>query len=201
MIRLGRGMMADSVGVLARAVLCAATLAAGTGSCPQPPQGWQRQRRRVASQEPRRAPCVSIASRAYWEQVGSNRQPAVGPNNTWSAGEMIRWYARTHTANMLWAGFTVGLARSGYQFRFPQGCQKIAFHFGKPFPGNRGPGYQHHVHACVQVVLMQSKTLTQEPPRPVPHHCASNFPGRNHTQPRGFRSCRGQPVQDQATHR
>jgi len=36
-------------------------LTMGTGSSPQSPQGWQRQRRRSASQHPRAAPCNWIA--------------------------------------------------------------------------------------------------------------------------------------------
>ena len=42
----------------------------GTGSYPEPPHGWQRQIRLVASHTPRPAPCIWTASKEYWEQVG-----------------------------------------------------------------------------------------------------------------------------------
>lgn len=44
----------------------------GTGSCPPGWKGWQRLTRLMAIQLPLRAPCLSTASLAYWEQVGVN---------------------------------------------------------------------------------------------------------------------------------
>jgi hypothetical protein len=75
-------------------------LFAGTGSCPQPPHGWQRQTRFVASQLPARAPCVRNASSAYREQLGVNRQPASGPNKKVIVGESIQRYTRTTKIKM-----------------------------------------------------------------------------------------------------
>ena len=46
----------------------------GTGSYPDPPPGRQRRTRFKASQLPLNGPCFVIASIAYWEQVGTNRQ-------------------------------------------------------------------------------------------------------------------------------
>jgi len=46
------------------------TDAGGTLSTPPSAHGWQRHTRRAANQEPRTAPCVSTASKAYAEQVG-----------------------------------------------------------------------------------------------------------------------------------
>jgi len=45
-----------------------------TGSYPPAQNGWQRSNRQIASPVPRTAPCFSIASRAYSEQVGTKRQ-------------------------------------------------------------------------------------------------------------------------------
>ena len=42
----------------------------GTGSYPPGCQGWQRDTRLAASQEPLHPPCLSIASIAYSEQLG-----------------------------------------------------------------------------------------------------------------------------------
>ena len=61
----------------------------GTGSCPQPPQGWQRPKRLSVSQEPRTAPCWLTASVAYCEQLGSKRQ-MVPPAKAVSIGEMAQ---------------------------------------------------------------------------------------------------------------
>jgi hypothetical protein len=44
-----------------------------TGSCPLPPQGWQREILRIAIQPPLNTPYLRKASIAYWEQVGVNR--------------------------------------------------------------------------------------------------------------------------------
>jgi len=41
----------------------------------------------MASQEPIIAPCAATASKAYWEQLGSNRQPLPGPKKKIFAGE------------------------------------------------------------------------------------------------------------------
>ena len=46
----------------------------GTGSYPDPPQGWHRSSRRSVSQLPRSGPCFLRASRAYWLHVGVKRQ-------------------------------------------------------------------------------------------------------------------------------
>ncbi len=46
----------------------------GTGSYPDPPQGWQRRMRFSDSQNPLNGPYFRKASRAYWEHVGVNRQ-------------------------------------------------------------------------------------------------------------------------------
>lgn len=46
----------------------------GTGSCPPGCRGWQRPMRRIASQPPLSAPKRPMASIAYSEQVGTNRQ-------------------------------------------------------------------------------------------------------------------------------
>ena len=46
----------------------------GTGSCPPGCRGWQRPMRRAASQPPFSAPKRPIASIAYSEQLGTNRQ-------------------------------------------------------------------------------------------------------------------------------
>ena len=45
----------------------------GTGSYPEPPQGWQRSRRRIVRYNPLIAPCFLSASIAYCEQVGVKR--------------------------------------------------------------------------------------------------------------------------------
>jgi hypothetical protein len=45
----------------------------GTGSCPPGWNGWHLRMRLIASQTPY-SPCCSMASAAYTEQVGSNRQ-------------------------------------------------------------------------------------------------------------------------------
>jgi len=45
-----------------------------TGSCPPAQNGWHRSKRQIAIPLPRTAPCRSIASRAYSEQVGTKRQ-------------------------------------------------------------------------------------------------------------------------------
>src|SRR5712671_3830714 len=50
------------------------TRAGGTGSGPPGAQGWQRSRRRAASQAPRRGPWTVMASTAYSEQLGWYRQ-------------------------------------------------------------------------------------------------------------------------------
>ena len=52
----------------------------GTGSNPPGCQGWQRHSRWVLSQAPCAMPCSLIASAAYSEQLGSNRQcrPSIG---------------------------------------------------------------------------------------------------------------------------
>jgi hypothetical protein len=46
----------------------------GTGSNPDGPKGRQRNNRLIMSQPPRREPWISIASWAYSEQEGKNRQ-------------------------------------------------------------------------------------------------------------------------------
>jgi len=63
----------------------------GTGSCPQPPQGWHRARRFNPIQLPQATPCVSIASKKYAEQVGVNRQPEPGPQIKVRSGENVHW--------------------------------------------------------------------------------------------------------------
>ena len=45
----------------------------GTGSYPEPPHGWQRNRRRTARYNPLKGPCLRMASTAYCEQVGVKR--------------------------------------------------------------------------------------------------------------------------------
>ena len=45
----------------------------GTGSYPEPPQGWQRRMRLTARQNPLKGPCFLMASTAYCEQVGVKR--------------------------------------------------------------------------------------------------------------------------------
>jgi hypothetical protein len=45
-----------------------------TGSYPPAQNGWHRNRRQIAIPVPRKAPCRSIASRAYSEHVGTKRQ-------------------------------------------------------------------------------------------------------------------------------
>ena len=50
------------------------SLGGGTGSCPPGCRGWQRPMRRIASQLPLSAPNRPMASIAYSEQVGTNRQ-------------------------------------------------------------------------------------------------------------------------------
>ena len=63
-----------------RRALAEAAARHGTGSCPQPPQGWQRQSRRSVSHEPRTTPWRASASWAYTEHDGEKRQrpPMVG---------------------------------------------------------------------------------------------------------------------------
>lgn len=58
----------------------------GTGSNPPGWNGWQRKIRFNASHEPRTAPWVVIASIAYWEHEGWNRQQPLCPmgNNAFS---------------------------------------------------------------------------------------------------------------------
>jgi hypothetical protein len=53
---------------------CSSEAGQGTGSNPPGWNGWQRERRRVASHAPFRRPWRRIDSRAYSEQVGWNRQ-------------------------------------------------------------------------------------------------------------------------------
>jgi len=48
--------------------------AEGTGSEPPSHNGWQRAKRQTAKMPPRAAPKRAIATRAYSEQLGSNRQ-------------------------------------------------------------------------------------------------------------------------------
>ena len=45
----------------------------GTGSYPEPPQGWQRHILFIVSHSPFNGPCLVIASIAYWLQVGVKR--------------------------------------------------------------------------------------------------------------------------------
>jgi hypothetical protein len=45
----------------------------GTGSCPPRQNGWQRRIRQTAYALPRKIPCRSTASIAYWLQVGEKR--------------------------------------------------------------------------------------------------------------------------------
>ena len=42
----------------------------GTGSYPEPPQGWQRKILLIARYIPLKGPCLRKASMAYWLQVG-----------------------------------------------------------------------------------------------------------------------------------
>ena len=58
----------------------------GTGSCPWPPQGWQRLIRRRPIPIPFIGPHSSIASTMYWLQDGLNRQLAP------SIGDKVIWY-------------------------------------------------------------------------------------------------------------
>jgi len=86
--KIGRGRYSQaSDSVASRIQIC---FGSGTGSCPQPPQGWQRASRFNPSQPPRRKRCVSTASKKYREQVGSNRQPEPGPLMAETAGEIVR---------------------------------------------------------------------------------------------------------------
>lgn len=48
----------------------------GTGSKPEPPHGWQRKMRFIASHRPFAGPYFVMASTAYSEQVGLKRQVA-----------------------------------------------------------------------------------------------------------------------------
>ncbi len=57
----------------------------GTGSCPCPPHGLQREIRFIASQPPFNTPYFLIASVAYAEQVGVKRQ------EDGSQGEITFW--------------------------------------------------------------------------------------------------------------
>lgn len=57
----------------------------GTGSYPSPPHGWQRPMRLMASHNPLIAPCLFIASIAYWLHVGVYRHDAG------SIGEIQYW--------------------------------------------------------------------------------------------------------------
>jgi len=57
----------------------------GTGSYPEPPQGWHRKMRFSPSQHPRAAPYFCMASSVYCEQVGVKRQEGG------VSGEMERW--------------------------------------------------------------------------------------------------------------
>lgn len=71
----------------------------GTGSCPPLCHGPHLTRRRTASRLPRNGPCTVIASRAYSEHDGVNRQrpPKCGPSVTAYASirrlriQMIAW--------------------------------------------------------------------------------------------------------------
>jgi hypothetical protein len=54
----------------------------GTGSGPPARPGWQRARRRAASQLPRHGPWRSIAPAAYSEQVGQYRQAGGSAGDT-----------------------------------------------------------------------------------------------------------------------
>jgi hypothetical protein len=68
----------------------------GTGSCPHPPQGWQRQMRFNASQAPGADPWVLMASKAYSEQLGVKRHWLSGPNRKIFAGDNVQRYSRTN---------------------------------------------------------------------------------------------------------
>lgn len=46
----------------------------GTGSYPEPPQGWHLRILRIARYVPLNGPCLRKASMAYWLQVGVNLQ-------------------------------------------------------------------------------------------------------------------------------
>ena len=54
----------------------------GTGSNPEGPKGRHRLRRRTVSTSPRHGPCVEIASEAYSEHVGKNRQGEGAPGRS-----------------------------------------------------------------------------------------------------------------------
>ena len=76
-------------------------MASGTGSCPPDAQGWHRQTRRKANDAPWAAPCRPMASMAYWEQVGVNRQQGP-PSSAFLAGDKVHWYVRSRKSIDAW---------------------------------------------------------------------------------------------------
>ena len=74
----------------------------GTGSYPQPPQGWQRISRFSAIHPPFTAPYFDSASIAYWLHDGLNRQDGgrmrLGPSCQARAIQMSGYFTRDGSA-------------------------------------------------------------------------------------------------------
>ena len=125
----------------------------GTGSCPQPPQGWQRPKRFNVSQDPRNAPCRHRFP-AYCEQLGSNRQ-MIPPASPVSKGEILA---------IAGAKADCVVADSFNQRARPRATAKlIAFHGGEGLPDNGGSGNQNHIYRHSQHMLMQAHAFADEP--------------------------------------
>src|SRR4029453_3652654 len=111
-------------------------VAGGTEAKPPGWNGWHFTRRRSASQEPRRAPCVSIAVLAYAEQDGWNRQRL--PRN----GLIQLWYAQMSPSSDFAGPLGTGVLargslnpsplRAGRRRSAAHGCRRRS-------PGRRAP--------------------------------------------------------------
>jgi hypothetical protein len=90
---------------------------------------------------------------------------------------------------MYWGGFK-GLVFQ--KARAPQRRQKILFHLGEFFPGNRISRHEDEFHRLGQFMLVLSEAFAEQPPGAAPFHRAADFPARDHTEP--WRCADGQPV-------
>jgi len=68
------------------------------------------------------------------------------------------------------------------QARPPERGEKILFHPGEFFPGNRVARDQNQFHRLGQIVLMPAKTLAEQPPGAAALHRAADFFAGDHAQ-------------------